>query len=106
MLRHHRKGRIFFFEEDGSLAQSAEELRQCYMQEKYPDDQPKPVEPDRATEEAWSAQLRKICIGARAIIFFPLWDPQRDQVCKLSVLVFFVRVDSGVVTLDCNLNIG
>ncbi|CAG8978942.1 hypothetical protein HYALB_00013333 [Hymenoscyphus albidus] len=34
---------------------------------------------EREKQQMRSYQLLDICPGARAIIFFPLWDPQRDQ---------------------------
>lgn len=87
LLRRYPNGHVFLFNSDGSLLddeeteiithskrtnreQSASKGKSTFEKEK---------------EQLRAYQLLDICPGARGIIFFPLWDPQRDQV---SVFVF------------------
>ncbi|KAM3082160.1 hypothetical protein ACMFMG_004608 [Clarireedia jacksonii] len=72
MMTCYSQGRIFLFNEDGSLDCSAKPFETC-------EESPKNFEPEIGVVGAWAKQLTYICPGARAIIFFPLWDPQRDQ---------------------------
>jgi len=81
LLRQYRSGHIFVFDEDGSLAQNAEELRRRGKRNQIQatDGEQTDESLDQKNEKAWASKLIEICIGARGIIFFPLWDPQRDQ---------------------------
>lgn len=81
LLRHYRHGHIFVFEDDGTLAHDPSQLLRYGVQKRsHPDLDPQPLnDADRERETSWARQLTKICVGAKAIIFFPLWDPQRDQ---------------------------
>ena len=79
LLRQYRQGLIFFFEEDGSLSQIDKPTLRGAIQSKLVSGSATIRESEREREKAWARQLISICRGARAIIFFPLWDPQRDQ---------------------------
>ncbi|PQE21560.1 hsp90 protein [Rutstroemia sp. NJR-2017a WRK4] len=72
LMTCYGQGRIFFFNDDGSLDHSAEPFETC-------EESPKNIGPGIGVVAAWAKQLSYVCPGARAIIFFPLWDPQRDQ---------------------------
>jgi hypothetical protein len=71
LMTCYSQGRIFFFNEDGSLDHSAKPFETC-------EESPKNLEPGIGVVGAWAKQLSYVCPGARAIIFFPLWDPQRE----------------------------
>ena len=79
LLRQYRQGLIFFFEEDGSLSQIDKPTLRGVIQSKRVEGSATISEFEREREKTWARQLISICRGARAIIFFPLWDPQRDQ---------------------------
>lgn len=81
LLRQYRSGHIFVFDEEGSLAQNAEDLRRREKKNwiQAADGEQTDESLEQKNEKAWASKLIKICIGARAITFFPLWDPQRDQ---------------------------
>lgn len=81
LLRHYRHGHIFVIEDDGTLAHNPDQLLRYGVQKRtHPDLDPQPfTDADREREQSWAKQLTEICVGARSIIFFPLWDPQRDQ---------------------------
>lgn len=70
LLRRYRRGHIFVFDEDGCVVHTADESPQSETVETLS---------ERESVKIWSKQLLEICPGARSIIFFPLWDPQRDQ---------------------------
>lgn len=75
LLKDYWQGLIFFFDEDGTLCGvskpgenltdgSTETLGDFQRHEK---------------KQEWVRQILDICPGARTVIFFPLWDPQRDR---------------------------
>lgn len=81
LLRRYINGHIFIIEDDGTLAHDPNQLLRYGVQKRtHPELDPQPLtNDDREREQSWARQLTKICVGARSIIFFPLWDPQRDQ---------------------------
>jgi hypothetical protein len=82
LLHKYPSGHIFLFNSDGSLLEDEEMDPKTHGTRK---DRGKSVSNGKTVFEKKKEQLRAyhlldICPGARAIIFFPLWDPQRDQV--------------------------
>jgi hypothetical protein len=78
LLHKYPHGHIFMFDEDGTLAQEGTGADQLYADGITPAT-PARMFSERSTEEAWARNLQSVCPGARALIFFPLWDPQRDH---------------------------
>jgi len=74
LLQKYRHGHIFAFAEDGSTwpASTDEKLLDHV-------DGPSDSRLDAENETLWIKQLLQVCPDAKSIIFFPLWDPQRDQ---------------------------
>lgn len=77
LLRKYRHGHTFIFDDDGSIVQEANETDEAQVSETM--DEAPGAEVDLEKEKVWTKKLLEICPGARSIIFFPLWDPQRDQ---------------------------
>ncbi|KIM95970.1 hypothetical protein OIDMADRAFT_133008, partial [Oidiodendron maius Zn] len=74
LLRDYWQGLIFFFDEDGFLlgiSRPGEDLVDNTT-ETFKEFQ-------NETKRAWVREILNICPGARTIVFFPLWDPQRDR---------------------------
>lgn len=79
LLQKYRHGHIFVVDEDGSIARRKKNMsEQDAVEETYRNTSQTPRS-QMPREERWARQLLAICPGARTIIFFPLWDPQRDQ---------------------------
>jgi hypothetical protein len=79
LLQKYRHGHIFVLNEDGSIARRKENMsEQDAVEETYRNASQTPRS-QMPREERWARQLLAICPGAWTIIFFPLWDPQRDQ---------------------------
>ena len=75
LLRKYRHGHTFVFDEDGSLVPGG--TNEGLVVEAT--NSPLEAELDAEKEQVWIKQLLRICPDARSVIFFPLWDPQRDQ---------------------------
>ena len=74
LLRDYWQGLIFYFDEDGFLigiSKPGEDLVDNTT-ETFKEFQ-------NETKRAWVREILDICPGARTIVFFPLWDPQRDR---------------------------
>ena len=69
LLRIHRKGKIFDYDEDGHVLESVEELAKKTRIQKF----------NSTRENMYTQQLRSVCHGARSILFLPLWDPHKEQ---------------------------
>ena len=79
LLQKYRHGHIFLFNEDSSIARRKENMsKQDTVEETYPNASQTPRS-GMPREERWARQLLAICPGTRTKIFFPLWDPQRDN---------------------------
>ncbi|KAF8862084.1 hypothetical protein BDZ45DRAFT_799469 [Acephala macrosclerotiorum] len=76
LLQRYPQGEVFLFNEDGVLLDMNEDrdMRCC-----GPGEAETRTKFERKKEQLRAYQLMDICPGARAIIFFPLWDPQKDQ---------------------------
>lgn len=74
LLKEYWQGLIFFFNEDCTLSgvrKAGEHITDentATFQEFQED-----------TKKSWLRQILDICPGSRTLIFFPLWDPQRDR---------------------------
>ncbi|KAH6684251.1 hypothetical protein B0J14DRAFT_465560, partial [Halenospora varia] len=80
LLTKYPHGHIFLFSEDGSPLH-CEDI-DPYVKSKIDSKgrcRSKMRRIEREKEQLRAYQLLDICPGARAIIFFPLWDPQRGQ---------------------------
>ena len=75
LLRKYRQGHIFAFDEHGLIVQGDEKKNQ----HNHTLDAQQPAALENDNEALWARQLLSLCPDARALIFFPLWDPQRDQ---------------------------
>jgi hypothetical protein len=74
LLKDYWQGLIFFFNEDGSLSGVSRpgELLVNDTTETFREFQ-------NETKREWVTEILDICPGARTVVFFPLWDPQRDR---------------------------
>jgi hypothetical protein len=77
LMQKYRKGHILEFDADGSIMQSLAEPAKELTSESGLRSADSDLE--HQEEKFWASQLLNICLGARSIIFHPLWDPQRDQ---------------------------
>lgn len=77
LLQHYPQGEIFHFNKAGSLL-NLNDYQEIRARAKTND--PTRVDFEMEKEQLRAYQLLEICPGARAIVFFPLWDPQKDQV--------------------------
>jgi hypothetical protein len=77
LLRKYRHGHTFVFDEDGSIVLDVDETNEKSISETTDGTLEAQFDPEK--EKVWIKQLLQICPGARSIIFFPLWDPQRGQ---------------------------
>jgi len=71
LLRQYSHGHIFEFDEDGTLEPRDEPIQQ--------NTKTSGAEVDESKLQVWARQVIGISPKARKILFFPLWDPQRDQ---------------------------
>jgi len=69
LLRLHRKGKIFDYDEDGHPLESVDELLVKTRIQKF----------NSTRESMYMQQLRTVCHGARSILLLPLWDPHKEQ---------------------------
>ncbi|KUJ11665.1 uncharacterized protein LY89DRAFT_229246 [Mollisia scopiformis] len=73
---HYPQGEIFHFDENGSILEFEDgRAKRCGAET---DDESR-IEFERNKKQLRGYQLLDVCLGARSIIFFPLWDPQKDQ---------------------------
>jgi hypothetical protein len=86
LLRRYPYGTVFLFNSDGSLLDDNEVA--SFTRSSPPNRSRSPTKDKTAFEkekdQLRAYQLLHICPGARGIVFFPLWDPQRDQVRSFS----------------------
>jgi len=82
LLRKYPNGNVFLFNSDGTLLDDKVvdliARGKAADRSRFPSKDKSKFEKDKDQLRAF--QLLDICPGARGIIFFPLWDPQRDQV--------------------------
>ena len=91
LLRKYPNGNIFLFSSDGTLL---DDKAMNFINHGAPADRSRSPSKHKSKFEKDKDQLRAyqlldICPGARGIIFFPLWDPQRDQVSILYLIESF-----------------
>ena len=81
LLHKYRQGHIFAFDEDGLIVPNARDdnLQNNSEIGVSNDSAQRNDILEKENEAIWVSQLLSVCPGARALIFFPLWDPQRDQ---------------------------
>jgi hypothetical protein len=85
LLRRYPNGHIFLFNSDGSLLDGE---GKCSVAHGKQGDRSRSASKGKSMFEKEKEQLRAYqlldtCPGALAIIFFPLWDPQKDQVSTI-----------------------
>lgn len=87
LLRRYPNGHVFLFNSDGSLLDDEETEMITHGNRTNRERSASKGKSifEKEKEQLRAYQLLDICPGARGIIFFPLWDPQRDQV-SVSVL--------------------
>jgi hypothetical protein len=82
LLHRYPNGHVFLFSTDGSLLDDKvmhATTRRMSSSSAHTRSKDKSTF-EKEKEQLRAYQLLHICPGARGIIFFPLWDPQRDQV--------------------------
>lgn len=83
LLRRYPYGTVFLFNADGSLLDDEEmsSIKHSPQSTRSRSPTKDKSQFEKAKDQLRAYQLLHICPGARGIIFFPLWDPQKDQVC-------------------------
>lgn len=80
LLRQYSHGKIFHFDEHGHLLPT-ETVENETLRSGLPSVNAwKHAKFEREKEQLRAYQLLDVCPGARAIVFFPLWDPHKDRV--------------------------
>jgi hypothetical protein len=82
LLRRYSNGHVFQFNSDGSLLdhEAMDSIGHGLSSSRSRTHSNSKSIFEKEKEQLRAYQLLHICPGARGIIFFPLWNPQRDQV--------------------------
>jgi hypothetical protein len=106
LLRRYPNGHIFQFNSDGSLLDHEVMDSIGYASRSRTHSNGKTIF-EKEKEQLRAYQLLHICPGARGIIFFPLWDPQRDQVSTVpSIREFFPPFLISCISRTLNADLG
>jgi hypothetical protein len=76
LLRKYGHGHTFIFDEEGLIVQETDETNQPRVSAAT--EGPANAEYDLEKDKLWAKHLLESCPGARSIIFFPLWDLQKE----------------------------
>ena len=78
LLQKYRQGQTFVYDDDGEFAHTEDALYQYSMEELISSASTSGHD-DHDADKLLARQLLDVCADAKSIIFFPLWDPQRNQ---------------------------